>query len=90
MPYWVKKKVEHQRIRILVNRRFAGEWGIDRPGIQEKSLVIPAEFFSHSARTMITFEIPGAVSPASLGIGPDVRELGLAVFWFSLVPQEHS
>ena len=90
MPYWVKNKVEHQRIRILVDHRFAGEWGIDRPGIQEKSLVIPGEFFSHSARTMITLEIPDAVSPASLGIGPDVRELGLAVFWVSLVTQEQS
>jgi hypothetical protein len=39
---------------------------------------------------MITFELPDAVSPSSLGIGIDVRELGLAVFWVSLVPQQSS
>lgn len=85
MLHWLKKKVEHQRIQILVNHLSAGEWVIDRPEIQEKSLVLPAQSFNHSARTIITFKIPDAVSPASLGIRPDVRELGLVLFWISLV-----
>jgi len=90
MPYWIRKSVEHQRIRILVNQRPVGEWMIDKPGIQEKNLVLPGEYFSRSARCMITFELPDAVSPASLGLGPDIRELGLAVYWISLAPEQLS
>ncbi|MEP6955345.1 MAG: hypothetical protein ABI883_00855 [Chthoniobacterales bacterium] len=48
--------------------------------------LIPRRFTSGpERRVIIRFDIPGAVSPAALGIGTDLRELGLMVTEVSLV-----
>lgn len=86
MAHVVPGRIERQRIRVLVNRQLAGEWEIANRDMQEKTLVIPEKLVEGSEIMTITFEVPDAASPARLGTGPDLRELGLAVLWLQLTP----
>jgi hypothetical protein len=75
----VPGKVEKQTLRILVDNHFAGEWVIGRAGLQDRMLVIPNQLFTDPRETIITFEMPGAVPPNTIGAGGDVRPLAIAV-----------
>jgi hypothetical protein len=77
-------KVTRQKVRILVNHQMVGEWLITNRFLHERSLMLPKELFADSPETVITFEAPEAVSPASVGAGGDVRELSIAVAWMTL------
>jgi hypothetical protein len=86
MAHVVPGRIDQQRIRILVNRRLAGEWEVTNRDMQSKTLIIPENLLAGPESMVITFEIPNAASPARLGTGPDKRELGLAVLWLQLTP----
>ena len=85
--YLVPGKVERQKVRILVNQRFAGEWLVTEPGLQEENLKIPRDYFAGSSELVITLETPEAVSPSSLGTGDDVRQLAIALAWLRVTPE---
>ena len=77
--FLVPKKVEKQTLRILVDNHFAGEWVITRVGMQEKMLTIPQQLFTNHRETIITFEMPGAIPPNTVGAGDDVRPIAIAM-----------
>lgn len=71
-------KVNKQTVHILINGQKAGEWVITKRGFHEETLIIPVTLFRDN-KTVITFNILDAVSPAEVGVGLDVRVLGIAV-----------
>jgi hypothetical protein len=77
-------KVDRQRVRISINRRFVAELTISRPGFRALEEVVPGDFFADQGRTVLTFDLPDSVSPKSIGDGQDLRQLGIAVSWLSL------
>lgn len=85
--FLVPGKLDHQTVRILVNQHLLGERSIKTVEPQEIAFRIPPEYLAASSEAVIVFEMPGAASPASLGIGSDVRELGVAVAWLKLTPE---
>jgi hypothetical protein len=40
------------------------------------------------AGNVLSFEIPGAVSPLDMGVGVDNRQLGIKVKWMKIEPQD--
>jgi hypothetical protein len=77
-PFLVQDKAPRQRVRIYVNERLVGEWILTSGEFQEKTMLVPADFLNNPVRTVVAFDLPDAVSPTQLGIGGDVRRLGLA------------
>jgi hypothetical protein len=67
-----------QRVNVTVNGYSVGNWVFDKPEIQEKSIVIPNEVLNVGMQ-YITFELPDAKSPQSLGLSKDERTVALAV-----------
>jgi hypothetical protein len=61
-----------------VNERLVGEWILTSGEFQEKTKLVPDDFLNNPVRTVVAFDLPDAVSPTQLGIGGDVRRLGLA------------
>jgi hypothetical protein len=85
--YLNRGKVESQRVRLSINRRIAAELVLNKPDFEVLDVSIPRDFFSDQDRTVVTFEMPDAISPSSLGDGKDLRQLGIAVSWLSLGEQ---
>jgi phosphoglycerol transferase len=67
-----------QRVNVMVNNHPVGNWIFDKPDVQEKSIIIPHGLLNEEVQ-YITFELPDAKSPLSLGLSDDGRELALAV-----------
>ena len=77
-PYLSKGALEKQRVNISANDHPLGEWVFNKPGFQEKSIIIPHEVLNEGMQ-YITFDLPDAISPQSLGLSEDSRVLALAV-----------
>jgi hypothetical protein len=77
--YVVPGKVKQQTVRVSINQKFVGEWRVKNPKVHEQTLKIPREFIAGSPDLVITLETPDAVSPASLGVGGDIRQLAIAI-----------
>ncbi len=77
-PYLNELKLPEQRISVFVNGTQLAEWLVSRYVIQDASVRIPAELV-HGEYLQIQFNFPDAVSPNSLGVGADMRILGMRV-----------
>ena len=77
-PYLVPGKCDKQEVHILVNHTEVKTLTITDVKEAEYTLTIPRSLVPGSDMN-ITFYIPTAVSPVDLGIGTDVRTLGVAV-----------
>ncbi len=76
-----------QDVEVLVNGTPAARWIIRAgPLDREWSARIPAPLAAGREEIEIGFRIPSAVSPASLGLSPDPRPLGLGVTSLQLSP----
>ncbi|MEQ8223294.1 MAG: hypothetical protein ABRQ37_13380 [Candidatus Eremiobacterota bacterium] len=69
-------KEKRQRVYIYANSRKVGEWIVSSQG--EYKIIIP-EVCLLDPLLRITFELPDAFSPKSLGTGEDTRILGIRV-----------
>mgnify|MGYP001396370092 CR=1 FL=1 len=72
----VSSKVTKQQVNIYVNGQKIGEWNATKEG--EYSIKIPKELVTTSI-LKLEFELPDSISPAKLGTGSDLRELGIAM-----------
>jgi len=72
-------KVEKQTVIILVNGMRVGSWVITTPGFKDKRVTIPKSFLTLPYLLDITFLMPNAVSPSTVGYNEDKRVLGVAV-----------
>jgi len=88
-PYVIPGAVDMQRVNLLVNGKSVGGWTaakksgvwerLKRTGrFQEYTMTIPRSLLTEPTM-VITFELPDAVSPASLGVSTDERVLALAM-----------
>ncbi len=75
-----------QRVEVRIGETELAEWSFDvkgNPG--SRTARIPQSLFEGSS-VAISFRMPDARSPASLGQGSDPRRLGLALISLRLVP----
>lgn len=79
MPFMWPGKVLRQRVKVIVNHREAGSCIITKPGFQEVSFTISKSVIGSSKAIFLTFQLPDAVSPRTLGLSIDQRVLGIAV-----------
>lgn len=88
-PLLHPEKVPRQRVNVLVNGKEVGEWLIEKPGGQTRSLLIPQNVIS-SEELEIVFKLPDAARPNHLNIGVDGREWALAFVNYRLVPHHET
>jgi hypothetical protein len=68
-----------QRVNIDLNGQQLQTLLIKEDGAREYSLLLPKELLR--GRNVLTFGLPDAASPKSLGQSDDTRLLGIAVYW---------
>ncbi len=74
-PYLVDEWVPRQEIWVFFNGLFTHYQSIKAP--VEMSFTVPRELFNARANRF-SFALPNAASPSELGLGTDMRKLGLA------------
>ena len=77
-PFLVAGKLDQQNVSVLVGEKVLAEWLLTENGFQTRELTLPASMINRDGVTEISFMIPGARSPKSLGTGSDIRALGLS------------
>ncbi len=75
-PFTPENTIASQQVFIYLNGLFQGFCSMDKR--EKKSITITRAALS-TRPSKLTFVIPTAASPKSVGIGPDIRELGLAL-----------
>jgi len=86
----VPQKLTVQLVDISVNGVPCGTWTIDDGAWRERPLVLPAQLLGRSGEVTIGLSIPTCQSPASLGLGPDIRQLGVIIRRLVLAPIPHA
>jgi len=87
MPYVVPGKVDKQTVHIFTNGKKAGQWIFTKRGIQEVALIVPKSLFTNPNRVVITFNMPDAISPSTVGYSNDKRTLSFGLISLRLIEQ---
>jgi hypothetical protein len=72
-----------QRVTVSLNAMVIGNLLIRDEAAREYSFEVPAGKLRD--RNVLTFTLPDAASPQSLGLGKDPRKLGLSLYWLKFV-----
>ena len=83
-PY-IKPEVPEQQIHVLANGTEIDLWSAGKQQVHQFRAVIPKALI-HSPDVEITFHLPNAVSPRSIGAGGDRRQLAILMRSLSLHP----
>ena len=75
--FLVPQKLEEQRVTVILNGRNLSTLSLRNSELADFSLSLPAD--SLREKNILDFQILGAVTPASLGVGEDQRQLGIRV-----------
>ena len=81
-----KGQLDSQHIRVLVNRHEVGKWVLSG-NFEERTALVPRKYFAGEGTNEITFDMPDAVAPISIGASNDSRTLGVAAWWLELAPR---
>ncbi|MGI8436919.1 MAG: glycosyltransferase family 2 protein [Chthoniobacterales bacterium] len=81
-PFLSEEKILQQTVRIILNGDLVSENVLH--GSESALLEIELPSASLKRENRLNFEFPGAVSPSSLGLSIDTRQLALAVKWLEL------
>lgn len=87
-PFLPKGKLTEQRVRIIVNGREVSTLVLTDEGAGEYKVLLSKSLLRD--KNLLVFRLPDANSPRSLGIGDDPRQLGIAIYWLQLQPQDAS
>jgi hypothetical protein len=68
--------IDKQRVGVIINGEEIGEWKASEPG--KYQMKIPKQIVTGPI-LRVKFALPDAISPSELGIGDDVRMLGIAL-----------
>ncbi len=81
-PFLAPGKLDAQRVRVGINGKIIETLTLadDNPKIYK--VVVPRAALRE--QNVLTFELPDAASPASLGLGDEARLLGINVEWIKL------
>jgi hypothetical protein len=84
---FIAGELSRQRVEVVVNGQPVAEWEFTTESpVGERAAVIPAEVAGAREPLRITFRVPDAASPASLGVSADARRLGIGLQWLRLDP----
>jgi len=72
------EEMGRQRVSIFVNSEKVGDWLVAKSSFREFTMIIPARLINPSGETSISFKLPDARSPRSLGTGRERRKTALA------------
>jgi hypothetical protein len=81
-PYLAPGKLDAQRVIVKLNDQQVANWLLTSAEPQEQSIEIPASALRD--KNILTFIVPDAASPKSLGVSEDVRLLGFNVQWIEI------
>ena len=84
-PFLAAGKLDEQRVKIKLNGRTLADLSLRNPDLTVYPVSLPADALRE--RNILEFQISGAASPASLGVGADQRLLGIRVASVELIPQ---
>jgi hypothetical protein len=68
-----------QRVSVALNGQVLSNFEITDNSAHEYTIELPAKILR--AQNVLTFSLPDAASPQSLGLSKDPRKLGLALYW---------
>ena len=71
--------LSRQRVTVALNATVVANFEIADDSAREYTIELPANMLR--GQNVLTFTLPDAVSPESLGLSKDFRGLGLAVYW---------
>jgi len=78
-PFLAPPGLPAQRVYVLANGREVAYWRLDGTRFGPVAWEVPAEVVAESPGSLkLEFLLPDSASPASLGVGSDLRALGLA------------
>jgi hypothetical protein len=77
-PLLAAGKLDQQNVTVLVGNEPVAQWQLTEDRFQTRELRLPASMLNRDGSTDISFVLPDARSPESLGTGSDKRILGLA------------
>ena len=78
VPFLVPNRLQSQRVAIFLNEERVDEFTAADPSPVERTVMLPAGSLRQS--NVLRFDLPDAASPASFGLSPDERLLGIAVY----------
>ena len=84
-PFLVPGKVEGQELRVSLNGKLLTSLVLNEP--REYDLYLPLQLSALRQRNVLSFTLPNATSPGSLGPSDDSRHLGIAVHSISFEQQ---
>jgi hypothetical protein len=74
-----------QIVQVYANENLVGTWEFNSSNSEgDKEVIIPKNILKNMETLNINFKISNPVSPASLGLSDDKRDLGIAMRWFAL------
>ncbi|GGF48420.1 hypothetical protein GCM10011611_63540 [Aliidongia dinghuensis] len=86
-PPVVTAQHPQQRAIVRVNEQVVGEWTfVSGESEASRSAIIPRDLLEDGKVVSVTFDLPDAVTPQSLGINTDGRTLALSVKSLRIVP----
>ncbi|MEQ8168083.1 MAG: hypothetical protein ABRQ38_04235 [Candidatus Eremiobacterota bacterium] len=87
-PFLREDKIKSQKVNIYINGKKSGQWILKSPETSLQEFKIQKNLIKDKS-VKITFELPDAKSPASLGISQDIRELAIQVWSILIVTPEY-
>ena len=81
-PFLASGKVESQRVKLSLNDQPIDSLVVNGP--KDFTFALPQTMLRE--KNILAFELPDATSPASLGISPDSRLLGINAAWMEIKP----
>ena len=81
-PFLSPGKLDAQRVIVTLNDQQIANWTLTRAEPQAQSIDIPANALRD--QNILTFILPDAASPKSLGLSEDARLLGFNVQWIEI------
>ena len=88
-PLIIAGKIEQQRVTLLLNGQALDSLLLRDPNAVEYSYKLPKGLLQHN--NVLTFLMPDAKTPRSMGVNRDQRTLALAVFWLEVeTPGRHT
>ncbi len=87
-PYVFGKRLTQQRVTIRLNGQAVGDLVASGVEPSDYRLAVPAGAWQ--ARNRLTFDLPDATAPVSVGDGRDERLLGIELYWIEFDGPEGS
>ena len=86
-PFLVAGKLDRQRVEVVLNDQPIASLTLSNPLPQDCEIELPLSALRN--QNVLTFKLPHAAAPQSLGVSEDIRLLGISVYWLVIVPSQN-